>query len=58
MSFPIRADAADTSRRDDPVSAAGTVRLGVTDGAEGEAYSAAIMFDFKSMLSAFATPAP
>jgi hypothetical protein len=37
----------------------------VTDGGgapsaskEGEAYSAAIMFDFKSMPSAFATPAP
>jgi hypothetical protein len=30
----------------------------MTDGAEGEGYCAAIMFDFKSMLSAFATPAP
>jgi hypothetical protein len=56
----------DTSRRDDSVSTAGTVRGwgrptargAPSAGEQGEAYSAAIMFDFKSMLSAFATPAP
>jgi hypothetical protein len=52
-----------TSLRD-PVSTAETVRgWGVTDGRrvpsvgeEGEVYSAAIMLDFKSMPSDFATP--
>jgi hypothetical protein len=68
--FPFRADAAGSTPRHVASRRAcfdgrnGT-RLGVTDGAgsavgceEGKAYSAAIMFDFKSMPSAFATPAP
>jgi hypothetical protein len=68
--FPFRAmrpsPLLDTSCRDDPVSAEGAVRGwgarrcgGVPSaGEEDKAYSAAIMFDFKSMPSAFATPAP
>jgi hypothetical protein len=69
--FPFRADEADSTSSTRRVATTLFLRqeryaVGwVTDGAgstvgreESEAYSAAIMFDFKSMPSAFATPAP